>query len=104
MTFEEPVRRQDTMDTIRRLVAVPISFDLLDQMVRTDYVVTGQVECIEGIPPDATLVGSYTEEHSQTGYLVYSHPSFEPVEFGVSLTIMKPVFKKTAAPEQVPHA
>ncbi len=92
------------MDTTRRLIAVPISFEMLDQMVRTNYEVTGRVECIEGIPPDAVLDGSYTDQRSLTGYLVYSHPSFEPVPAGVSLPTVTPVFHKYAAPERVPNA
>ena len=65
----------------RRLVAVPITFDLLIDMMREGYHLTHEVKCIRGIPADAIYHGSFTDEYKGLGYLIFAHESFEEVPY-----------------------
>ena len=72
--------------TNRRLVKVPITFELIDKMMRSPYLINAKiVRCIKGIPSDAKLVSSFTDHQRQVGYLVYSHYTFDKVPHGEEL-------------------
>ena len=73
------------MDNDRKLVAVAISFPLLIEMMRQGYHAEYGIKCTDGVPPDATFVGSFTEGRTQTAYFIFQHDSFEPVPVGHEL-------------------
>jgi hypothetical protein len=79
-------------DTTRHLVRVPISFELLAMLMRTGPV--DRFMYVDGVPKDAVLVGSYTNNHEQTGYLVFSHSGFPATPFGTELPTLTPVVYK----------
>ena len=70
------------MTTKRRIVRVGISFQLLVEMVKTDWVSRNGVRCIEGIPPDAEFISSYVSQVEDCAYLVFYHPIFAEVSEG----------------------
>jgi hypothetical protein len=67
---------------MKRIVRVPISFALLIELMTKGFKNSGSIECTEGLPDGAVYVRSYTDEEKKTGYLVFEHESFEPVEEG----------------------
>ncbi len=73
-----------------------MSIGLLLEMVRVDFAIEHGVRTLEGVPADAAFLGSFTDPASDTAYLKFSHPSFEPVEPGVSLPVLRVVHQKVA--------
>lgn len=71
---------------------VPISYHLIDDMVRVGWKVEYGITCECGIPKDAVLVGSFTGEMEQTGFLVYEHESFDEVPIGVSIPMHRVIY------------
>jgi hypothetical protein len=69
------------MDTSNRLARVGVSFELMLDLVREDYDITGRIKCIQGIPVDAEFVRSYVGENDVV-YFVFSHPTFAHVKIG----------------------
>ena len=80
----------------RRLVRVPITFELLTILItkatepkRNLWLTT---TCTVGLPEGAVLVRTYVDEESQCAYGVYFHDSFEPVEMGAIIPELVPMF------------
>ena len=66
----------------RKLVNVPVSFDLLIELMREGYSTNGVVKTTEGIPEDAFLVATSYDSSKSLVYLTFYHDSFEHVPFG----------------------
>lgn len=69
----------------RQIVAVPVHFDLLFEMMKQGYKIGHDgtwIECTKGLPENAVCVGSFTDESSHTATLLFQHESFEPVPLG----------------------
>lgn len=84
----------------RRLVRVPISFPLLIELLTqgsrnmfSDRVGLAPI-CEQGLPADASFVGSYTDNATSCGYLVFHHSSFAPVALGAELPEFTPRFRQ----------
>ena len=75
----------------RRVIAVPISNELLIQMMRQVYLVEHDTKTIAGVPVDALFVSSFTNH--RWGYLVFTHPDFDIVPLGADIPIKDVVFQ-----------
>jgi hypothetical protein len=70
----------------RRIVIVPISFPLLQELCteatsRADGLGRfGRAACTSGLPRDSLLVGSFTDGLAQRGYMIFWHHSFPSVD------------------------
>lgn len=81
----------------RHLMAVPIAFELLLEMLREGFRTKG-FECAEGIPTDAQFVSSFVETEpngSRLAYLVFEHESFPLVEAGMKPSGKVCVYRST---------
>jgi hypothetical protein len=65
----------------RRIVCVPVSFDLLREMAIKGARIRA-IEVVEGVPPDSEFIGSTFSESELVVYLFFGHPSFERVPPG----------------------
>jgi hypothetical protein len=96
----------------RRQVRISIDFLMLTQLLtggNHTYARRGNrvamwfpAYCVEGLPPDAELVRSYTDEARGCGVLVFEHESFEPVDPGNYPPELTPVFQVEMALEVFP--
>jgi hypothetical protein len=66
------------MDTSNRLARVGVSFELMLDIMREDFDITGRIQCTNGIPKDAEYVRSYIGDNDVV-YFVFSHPAFAPL-------------------------
>jgi len=83
----------------RHLMAVPVSFVLLTEIVRQGYQ-SQPFECVDGIPPDAVLVSSFVNTDpsgAQSAHLVFEHESFPLVEAGMMPSAKIIVFDRIVA-------
>jgi len=69
-------------DVARRIKAFEIAIELLIAMMRTDYKMTGELTCTEGVPPDAVFLYAIEDSLRGSVLLVFEHESFEPVRPG----------------------
>ena len=78
-----------------RQVMVPISIELLISLmyVNQEGIPYG-IRCIDGMPLKAKYVGSFTDNYSRCGFLVFEHESFEPVKVGQRLPIREVVLQR----------
>lgn len=83
----------------RRLKKVAITFQLMEQMLHQDYKVEHGIECVQGVPPDAILVGSYTDSVIMVGYLIFHHPSFDITPWGQVIPSIEVTHRKFTVPD-----
>lgn len=77
----------------RHLMAVPVTVELLMEMVREGY--RGGAECTSGIPADAVLVSSSIKTEAngaQAAHLIFEHESFPLVEPGTEIPTKQIIF------------
>ena len=67
------------------MVAVPVSFDLLIEMMYKDYKVKHGIECVSGVPRGAKFVTANYDPVRNIAFIVFEHKSFEPVELGCEI-------------------
>lgn len=80
-------------DPPRRLMSVPVTVELLIEMIREGY--RGGAECTQGIPADAVLVSSRVKTEpngSQAAHLIFEHESFPLVEPGAEIPTKQIIF------------
>lgn len=65
----------------RCLMRIAISYDMIDQFMKKGSKFNA-VEVIEGLPQDAVLMSTYTDQEHQQAVFIYSHESFPGVPFG----------------------
>ena len=80
--------------TERHFAMVEISFELLFDLMKVGWNTRGKtLECIEGLPPDAVFVASYTNNYTGIASLLFSHPSFKEVKLGEKYPFIHVVHK-----------
>jgi hypothetical protein len=72
----------------RRLVYVAVSFEFLIEMMTAGWKLLGAVQTVKGLPKDAQFITSRFDEKTMSGYLLFSHESFKPVEPGHEIPII----------------
>lgn len=79
------------MNDNRHLAKVAISLHLLGHLI-----VDGQehhIKVTNGIPADAEYIGSTFDTHRLQAFLIFYHPSFEPVAEAAEIPEVVPVIK-----------
>ena len=66
----------------RKLVNVPVSFDLLIELMYENYSTTGVIRTTKGIPEDAALVSTAFDSARKMVYFTFYHESLEHVPLG----------------------
>ena len=69
----------------RRLVRVPISFELIRDMMDEDYETPGIIKTVKGLPSDAVMVNDGFDIINQEAYLFFYHESFDSVPAGTMI-------------------
>ena len=67
-----------------RLVKVPVSLELWQEMVTVGYQ-SRPFKCVEGLPEGAELVSSYYDGKRATTILVFHHESFTDIPTGARI-------------------
>lgn len=78
-----------------KLVCVPVSFDLITEMVTRGYKTNG-LETIEGVPPGAVCLGSFSDDNRHEACLVFEHDSFGVVPMGDFIPTIRIVIRKVS--------
>jgi len=80
------------MENKANLMAVPVSFDFVIDMMRQGWSTRKgtTTSTTKGLPPDAVFVYSFTDQLYSTAYFVFYHPSFPEVMPGERLPIFTP--------------
>jgi hypothetical protein len=55
---------------------------------------SGNIECVEGVPPGARFVRSYTSNDMSSSMLVFEHESFDNVKNGHEIPLLFPMMRK----------
>ncbi len=77
----------------RRLVRVPIAFELLRDMMDQSYRTLGATRTVRGLPSDAVMVGDGFDVARQEAWLFFYHESFDVVPIGEVIPKMQIVHK-----------
>ena len=83
----------------RRLMAVRISQELLIEMLTTGWESQAPLRCIDGVPPGATLMNTFTDPATGDGFYVFQSQEFDVVQHGQHIPIKAVTFQvEYAAP------
>jgi hypothetical protein len=77
----------------RRLAKVVVTQELLIELLKQDFVVP-VTKTTKGIPPDAVFLYSYTDDRAAQSFFVFEHPSFDAVELGSEIPIIRVEFTR----------
>ena len=76
---------------IRKFVRDPSNEEFIIDVCKENFDTGGfRIKCVEGLPEDACLIGSYSYQESATGYLMFSHESFAEVPLGEIIPTFTP--------------
>ena len=94
MSDETPVVVADRAMFPRHVRRVWFTPELLLQMMREGYRTRGRIDCEQGIPQDARLLGVSYDPSCNGVFAFVEHESFSPVHPGVEAPLLDVVFRE----------